>query len=332
MPRSWSASLGAWERSSAEPAASAERIEEPDRDRDLRPSTAALAASMVDPLNRLYRYPIARWLTPHAVRMRVTPDQVTYAHAAVGVAAAWFVVGGSRQDLIVAGVLFEAHLILDCLDGVLARATGTSTVRGRTLDALADAVAYLALCAALLLRVRATHPDFPAAAVTAGLISTGAIAAWAHDFYLRKLSSALRSGRDGICDDLVVRRRAIDAGRAGFVTWFGYAFDWWQITVLDPASRRQIAARVRARATPRSEASPGVRHVRDHAHGTQGRRALRAVSLMSNDNSLAILTLGLLTGFLATAQLAAMLYAAVATVAGVVLCRRFLAGAHVHRE
>ncbi len=160
-------------------------------DRKPTPETAALADVMTDPLNRFYRYKVAQALLPLAMKTPVTPNQITFAHTAVGVTAAAFVAQGTNTGLIVAFVLSEVRMILDCLDGVVARAKKMSSPYGRTLDELGDAAAWLAICAAMFIHVHNRNPEVPAAAVLLSMMLMGALMAWGYDFYKRKFASAL---------------------------------------------------------------------------------------------------------------------------------------------
>lgn len=176
------------------------------------PSAADALAVMLDPVNRFYRYPLAARLVPWLLPTRITADQVTAAHGLAGVVAALCVTRGSGPALLAAALLWEVHLVLDCLDGVLARARGTASVHGHTRDILADAVAYLALAAAMWAFVRATSPDLAAGTLTLAMIVSGALASWAHDFHLRKLTAALTTATDPIYADLYEKDRAVAAG------------------------------------------------------------------------------------------------------------------------
>jgi phosphatidylglycerophosphate synthase len=77
---------------------------------------------------------IARW----AARRGLTPNIVTSASMAVGVAAACAFAVGSRAWLIVGAVLLQAAFTLDCVDGQLARYTLTFTKFGAWLDSMFD--------------------------------------------------------------------------------------------------------------------------------------------------------------------------------------------------
>jgi CDP-alcohol phosphatidyltransferase len=86
---------------------------------------------LVDPL----AVPIARFV---AARRLLSADQVTWISAVfglpVGIAFAW----GSRAGLIVGAVLFYVSFLLDCVDGKVARALGTMSPAGVTIDQIAD--------------------------------------------------------------------------------------------------------------------------------------------------------------------------------------------------
>lgn len=278
---------------------------------------------MIDPANRWYRYPLAERMARRLVATRLTPNQVTVAHTLAGVAAALAVTRGSSTALLVAALLWEIHLVLDCVDGALARRRGTASAHGHTVDIIGDSVAYLALAAALWSYVRATEPDASAGLPILAMIASGALAAWAHDFYRRKLTAALTTGTDSVYEDLYAKRRP-----AGFIGWFGWVFAWLQVIGLTPGSVVDLGRRIRADEPPPAPwASSEVRALVAAAEGRPARRTFRAVGLMSNDNGVTLLGLGLLTGQIRAVILLAMVYATVTLVAGIVLCQVFLAAA-----
>ncbi|MHA6794936.1 phosphatidylinositol phosphate synthase [Pseudonocardia bannensis] len=87
--------------------------------------------------------PIGRWL----VGRGVSPDLVTVIGTVGAVAAAlWFL---PRGELIVGPFVITALVLLDLLDGAMARARGHGTPFGAVLDATCDRLADGALFAAL---------------------------------------------------------------------------------------------------------------------------------------------------------------------------------------
>ena len=104
-----------------------------------------LAERMGDPGNKYYRYPVARWILPAFLPTPITPNQVTAAHTLIGITGAWFVSQGTSRGLLIAFFLLEIRMILDCLDGLLARAKKLSSPYGRSVDEFCDATAFIAL-------------------------------------------------------------------------------------------------------------------------------------------------------------------------------------------
>jgi CDP-diacylglycerol--glycerol-3-phosphate 3-phosphatidyltransferase len=87
--------------------------------------------------------PVGRWL----VARGVTPDVVTVIGTVGSVAAAlWFL---PRDELFVGAVVVTLFVLLDLVDGAMARARGYSTPFGAVLDSTCDRIADGALFAGL---------------------------------------------------------------------------------------------------------------------------------------------------------------------------------------
>ncbi len=264
---------------------------------------APLLEVMDDPLNRFFRYPAAKALLPLFKNSSVTPNQVTYFHTMVGIAAATFVAQGSRSGLVIAFVLSEIRFVIDCFDGVLARAKKINSPYGRTLDALGDAVSYIALCIGVYIHIQNKVPAHHGVLVMCTMMAVGGLMAWVHDFYKRKFATALKSGADAVYDDLLAKHRRLADSSAGFVTKFGFGFDWMQVVLLQPATRRDFKAHLEASSeTPPDIGVAEVKYIVKNAHARNLRAAFRAISLMSGDNVMAILNIGLLVAALASAD------------------------------
>ena len=108
----------------------------PDGSRDLR---------IEDPSNRWLIHPAARALLPAALRARVPADAVSVAGLLLGLGAAT-AFGHWRSPVAVAGalLLMLAWLVMDGLDGKIARATGKSSAWGRALDGMCDHLVFIA--------------------------------------------------------------------------------------------------------------------------------------------------------------------------------------------
>ncbi|MEU6082643.1 CDP-alcohol phosphatidyltransferase family protein [Streptomyces sp. NPDC047108] len=98
---------------------------------------------LVDPVAT----PLVRWT---AMWTRITPNQITWFALFLGLGAAACFAAGSWGWLIAGAALYHASFILDCMDGKLARLTGTGSVFGAWLDYVFDRVRVLACAVALM--------------------------------------------------------------------------------------------------------------------------------------------------------------------------------------
>jgi phosphatidylglycerophosphate synthase len=89
-------------------------------------------------INRAVNRPLAGLLVRALYATRVTPNQVTLAAFVIGLAGALFFLGGRPWAFAVGGVLVQLSSIVDCADGMLARARGQTSEFGATLDLLLD--------------------------------------------------------------------------------------------------------------------------------------------------------------------------------------------------
>lgn len=89
--------------------------------------------------------PLVRLL---ARRRTLTPDQVTIVSLLLGLPVGLAYSFG-RVGLIVGALLFYVSFVLDCVDGKLARALGTSSPRGQVLDQLSDGARRASACIGL---------------------------------------------------------------------------------------------------------------------------------------------------------------------------------------
>lgn len=254
-----------------------------------------LAESLDDPLNRWYRYPAARGLLKLAGSLPLRPDHVTYIHTLVGISGAALIARGGRESMIIAFVLLETRMILDCYDGVLARAKNLSSPRGRTLDELGDAVGYISMCIGMTIHLLRTRPDLPRALVVAGgtvLLAMGAMSGHAYDFYKRRLGSALKEGRDAIADELEQKHELVRSGRAKWITRFGIWFDAWQVRLYEPRYRGGDA----------------VGTVVSRSHHTGVRFLVKLIGFISWDNVLGMISVAVLLDRIALLWVIALIY------------------------
>lgn len=98
---------------------------------------------LVDPVAT----PLVRWT---AMRTRITPNQITWGAFLLGLVSAAFFAMGDWQWLVVGAVVYHFSFILDCMDGKVARLTGTGSVFGAWLDFVFDRIRVMACAVALM--------------------------------------------------------------------------------------------------------------------------------------------------------------------------------------
>ncbi len=252
----------------------------------------SIIESTVDPPNRFYRYPAARALLPILGRISwLTPNHVTYTHIAFGLAAAALVAFTQGKGwLVLAFVLCEVRMILDCFDGVLARARGTSSPFGRALDEIADSIAFITLSTAMTYRLSLGTRGV---VIVCSMLAFGGLCANAWDFYKRKITSALRESKDGVIDEIREKKALVESGKGTFLGYWGIYFDCFQVLLYE--------------VRPKDGNSVGV--IRARANDPQFRRFASLLSFLSFDNGLGILHVGALTGLFLESQLFALCYA-----------------------
>jgi hypothetical protein len=79
-------------------------------------------------------------LTWVAVKIGATPNQVTIASFAIGLYAAYLFAQGDFWSILIGAVLLQVSIIVDCVDGELARYTRKFSELGAWLDAITDRV------------------------------------------------------------------------------------------------------------------------------------------------------------------------------------------------
>jgi hypothetical protein len=83
---------------------------------------------------------VSKLLTWAAVKIGATPNQVTIASFAIGLYAAFLFAQGETWSLILGAILLQISIIVDCVDGELARYTRKFSELGAWLDAITDRV------------------------------------------------------------------------------------------------------------------------------------------------------------------------------------------------
>ena len=147
---------------------------------------------MVEPVNRYIQDPIAKQIVRFLKNTPITPNQVTYFSVLVGFASGYTFSFASPESLILGGILLEATLVLDCVDGQLARAKGMASEWGRLIDGIAGYIAYLAVIWGLI----KGFPEYgQVLKIITGLIILKAIS---YDYCKQSLSTLILKGYDGM--------------------------------------------------------------------------------------------------------------------------------------
>ena len=100
---------------------------------------------LAEPINVHINEPIAKKIVGVLKDTFITPNQVTYLSVLVGFASGYSFSQGNSISSIFGGLLLELTLILDCVDGQLARAKNMASDLGRLIDGIAGYFAYLAV-------------------------------------------------------------------------------------------------------------------------------------------------------------------------------------------
>ena len=147
---------------------------------------------LVEPVNRYIQDPIAKQIVRFLKNTPITPNQVTYFSVLVGFASGYAFSFASPESLILGGILLEATLVLDCVDGQLARAKGMASEWGRLIDGIAGYIAYLAVIWGLI----KGFPEYgQVLKIITGLIILKAIS---YDYCKQSLSTLILKGYDGM--------------------------------------------------------------------------------------------------------------------------------------
>src|SRR4051812_10983331 len=121
-------------------------MQAPDRDRldaSVKADDSFFTTFLVSP----YSKHVARW----AAHRGLTPNAVTTASLGLGLLAAAAFATGQRPGLIAGAVLLQVAFTADCVDGQLARYTGTFSPLGAWLDSMFDRAKEYAVYAGLAL-------------------------------------------------------------------------------------------------------------------------------------------------------------------------------------
>ena len=152
---------------------------------------ASSVKEIIEPVNRYFHNPVAANIVKALKDTWVTPNQVTYISIFIGLVSAYNFRLGTPQSFLFAGLLLEVVLILDCVDGQLARAKGCSSDWGRLLDGIAGYIIYLAVLTGLMIGFGKEHITL----VVFGIITI--LRGIAYDYCKLTIITTIQQGYDG---------------------------------------------------------------------------------------------------------------------------------------
>jgi phosphatidylglycerophosphate synthase len=151
------------------------------------------------PLDLFFFRPVAHLFVRAALPTRLSANGMTVIGILVGLAGAALFVYPDRAHTVAACALTMLYAVLDCADGQLARARGTSSRLGRILDGSSDYVVGAASGVAIAIRLHAAGGAVGAWLAVGGLSSVvlqGTLFDYFKNRYLALSQASYREGND----------------------------------------------------------------------------------------------------------------------------------------
>ena len=173
------------------------------------------------------------WLVRILYPTPITPNQITFLSLVLGLLSAGFYVSGKPDALVWGAVFLYGKVILDNVDGNLARARGVSSRFGRFLDSLADfLVTVLVYIGATFYLVQETG-DIGLWYLGFFALLFGFIQSTYFVFYLVSYTSSLGSYEKNRVDETITRKDEAEAEENESLVWslklqklFGWVYGW----------------------------------------------------------------------------------------------------------
>jgi phosphatidylglycerophosphate synthase len=270
--RGWSDSVTATLQN-VEPVAAAPKVEDvyAQMPADAKGVPLGWKMRLEDPLNRYYRYPVARTLVHGLlVKTPLTPNQVSLLSVAFAGLAGYLVTYNEPSYLIAAAICFEIRSILDCADGTLARAKNLFSPFGHAIDGLADWLGVVLLYAGIFWHFH-LHAPPPGSwsqyispwGILILAVFQAAARSFAADYYKLKYCSIFERGTDETVDSL--RRKVLALGPSssffahvdvfiGRMGHLSFEHEWF-----DPQRSRSSTGRDQVKQLLREESSSRAR-------------------------------------------------------------------------
>jgi phosphatidylglycerophosphate synthase len=262
-----------------------------------------MIVKLLDPVNRLYRHQVAEELAEVLAKSRVTPNQITFAHTLVGIAAAVLIY---FKFYIFAVVCFEFRTILDCTDGILARLRNQSSSFGRILDTIGDGISFNALMIAGAMRIIQDFPQYQPSLILIVIFCYAMTAAQCGIIYQlmkRKILSILKSEVDSVETDYHLHWAEVYSGKPSMLARYSFWLDSLTIRFVSEEWYEKIQRRLH-REDWKDRAMADAVMMNELARTTRKRElryAVRFTSFLSDDNIFAVMSVCfLILGFFPT--------------------------------
>ena len=171
-------------------------------------------AAVETPLDLFFFRPAGYAVVRAVLPTRITPNQLTLASIATGLVGAALSASPKRSLRIVGALFGIAYGVLDCADGQLARARGTSSRVGRILDGASDYIVGVATGLAVTRTLGRKHGRLGrwlAVSSVASIVIQGTLFDHAKNRYLARTDSSYREG-DDLAETLLDLERLTEAG------------------------------------------------------------------------------------------------------------------------
>jgi phosphatidylglycerophosphate synthase len=128
--------------------------------------------------------PMASLVVRAVINTRITPNGLTYANFFLGLLAAYLLSIGEYLYLVLGGILTQVSSVVDCADGMLARAKNMCSDYGAHLDVFLDRITDFCLIVGMAFGLYTTSSNINILII--GLIGAGLLTLQANLFYLTK--------------------------------------------------------------------------------------------------------------------------------------------------
>jgi phosphatidylglycerophosphate synthase len=171
---------------------------------------------LAEPVNVYINNPIAKRFVEVLKNTFVTPNQVTYLSVAVGFASGYSFSQGTWIASAIGGLLLELTLVLDCVDGELARAKNMASDWGRLIDGIAGYFAYLAVIFGII----TGYPGFRTALIVIAVFTI--LRAISYDYCKQTFGTMVLKGFDGMEREIQSTVEKIQKKPAGVLIVYFY--------------------------------------------------------------------------------------------------------------